>query len=63
MTEDQRPDGKDRTDWERVDALTEEEIERAIANDPDAAPILDAEWFRKATRREPGDRRSPAGGR
>jgi len=36
------------TDWARVDALTDEEIERAIAEDPDAAPILDEEWFRKA---------------
>ena len=37
-----------RTDWARVDALTDEEIERAIADDPDAAPPLDAEWFRNA---------------
>ena len=36
------------TDWARVDALTDEDIERAIAEDPDAAPILDAEWFRNA---------------
>jgi len=27
--------GKDRTNWERVDALTEEELEAAIAADPD----------------------------
>jgi uncharacterized protein (DUF4415 family) len=39
---------KDRTDWTRVDALTDEEIERAIAEDPDAAPLLDEAWFRKA---------------
>jgi uncharacterized protein (DUF4415 family) len=31
-----------------VDALTDEDIERAIAEDPDAAPILDADWFRRA---------------
>lgn len=36
------------TDWARVDALTDEDIERAIAEDPDAAPLLDAEWFRNA---------------
>jgi uncharacterized protein (DUF4415 family) len=36
------------TDWARVDALTDEEIERAIAEDPDAAPMLDEAWFRKA---------------
>jgi uncharacterized protein (DUF4415 family) len=36
------------TDWERVDRLTDEEIEQAIREDPDAAPIADQEWFRKA---------------
>jgi uncharacterized protein (DUF4415 family) len=40
--------GPGRTDWARVEALTDEEIERAIAEDPDAAPPLDAEWFRNA---------------
>jgi uncharacterized protein (DUF4415 family) len=38
-----------KTDWKRVDALTDAEIEAAIASDPDAAPTLDAEWFRNAT--------------
>jgi uncharacterized protein (DUF4415 family) len=37
-----------RTDWAALDALTDEEIEKAIADDPDAAPSLDADWFRKA---------------
>lgn len=32
---------KGKTDWERVDNLTDSEIEQAVANDPDAAPILD----------------------
>ncbi|HVY33869.1 MAG TPA: BrnA antitoxin family protein [Caulobacteraceae bacterium] len=36
------------TDWARVDALTDEDIDRAIAEDPDAAPILDEEWFKHA---------------
>jgi uncharacterized protein (DUF4415 family) len=40
--------GPSRTDWTRVDALTDEEIDQAIAEDPDAAPALDAEWFRNA---------------
>jgi len=31
-----------------VDALTDADIERAIAEDPDAAPILDEEWFKNA---------------
>jgi uncharacterized protein (DUF4415 family) len=36
------------TDWKRVDALTDEEIERAVRKDPDAAPIVDREWFKIA---------------
>ena len=38
-----------RTDWARVDALTDEEIEESVRNDPDAPPIVDEEWFRTAT--------------
>jgi uncharacterized protein (DUF4415 family) len=37
------------TDWARVDALTDKEIEAAVRDDPDAAPIVDAEWFAGAT--------------
>jgi len=33
----------DRTDWARVDAMTEEELERNIAADPDA-DIPDPDW-------------------
>jgi uncharacterized protein (DUF4415 family) len=47
-TERHKPGMKSRTDWARVDALTDEDIERAIAEDPDAAPLLDEAWFRKA---------------
>ena len=36
------------TDWDRVNALTDEEIDAAIRSDPDAAPELDEEWFRNA---------------
>ena len=36
---------EDRTDWRRVDALTEDDLARAIQDDPDSfAP--DAEWIR-----------------
>jgi uncharacterized protein (DUF4415 family) len=38
-----------RTDWARVDALTDEEIAAAVRDDPDAAPIVDDEWFAGAT--------------
>ena len=34
---------KGKTDWARVDALTDEDIARAVANDPDAAPI-EIDW-------------------
>ena len=34
---------KSQTDWARVDALTDEDITRAVANDPDAVP-LDVDW-------------------
>lgn len=34
---------KGKTDWARVDALTDEDIARAVADDPDATPI-DVDW-------------------
>jgi uncharacterized protein (DUF4415 family) len=34
---------KGKTDWARVDALTDEDIAKAVAIDPDAAP-LDVDW-------------------
>src|ERR1700694_1640161 len=34
---------KGKTDWARVDALTDDDIAKAVANDPDAAPI-DIDW-------------------
>lgn len=37
-----------RTDWARVNALTDAQIEDAVRKDPDAAPILDAAWFASA---------------
>lgn len=38
-----------RTDWARVDALTDAEIEAAVRDDPDAVPITDEDWFASAT--------------
>jgi uncharacterized DUF497 family protein len=37
-----------KTDWARVDAMSGHEIAAAAKADPDAAPILDKEWFRTA---------------
>jgi uncharacterized protein (DUF4415 family) len=39
---------RDETDWERVKNLTDEEIEQATREDPDAAPICEDEWSRGA---------------
>ncbi len=39
---------EDRSDWDRVSALTDAEIEQAIADDQDAAPILDDAFWRNA---------------
>jgi len=36
-------------DWTRFDAITDEEIEASVRDDPDVAPIADEEWFRGAT--------------
>jgi uncharacterized protein (DUF4415 family) len=33
-----------KTDWAAVDALTDEEIEASIANDPDWAEFKDVDW-------------------
>lgn len=38
------------TDTARLEALTDDDIERAVAEDPDAAPLLDKEWFETAER-------------
>ena len=35
--------GESRTNWERVDAITDEELERLIAEDPDERD-LDIDW-------------------
>lgn len=36
------------SDWKRVDRQTDDDIRRAIQRDPDAAPELDASWFKRA---------------
>jgi uncharacterized protein (DUF4415 family) len=36
--------GPGKTDWARIDALTEEEIEAAAQSDPDWAGFLDVDW-------------------
>jgi uncharacterized protein (DUF4415 family) len=45
----EQPDGSyrpaaSRTDWNRVRAMSEEEVEAAAASDPDAPPLDEAFW-------------------
>ena len=47
IQKNRRPRG--RTDWARFDSISDREIEKAVKSDPDAAPILDEEWFRQAS--------------
>jgi uncharacterized protein (DUF4415 family) len=42
-----------KTDFAFVESLTDEAIDRAIIDDPDAAPILDEAWFRTAAFHDP----------
>lgn len=48
--------GKRKTDWRRFDALTDREIAASVAADPDAAPLLDATWLKKARLVTPPDK-------
>ena len=38
----------DTTDWDRLERMTDEEIEAAVRDDPDAAPIADENFWRNA---------------
>jgi|tagenome__1003787_1003787.scaffolds.fasta_scaffold19836506_1 uncharacterized protein (DUF4415 family) len=40
-------------DWSEFDALTDEDIASTVRDDPDAAPLADEEWFRKAQFAQP----------
>ncbi len=39
-----------KTDWARVDAMTDAEVTEAAKSDPDAQPVS-AEWFARAAKR------------
>ena len=43
---------EDRTDWDRLEEMTDEEIEAAVEDD-EAQDLLPAEWFRAATLVDP----------
>lgn len=42
-----------RTDWARLDATTDADIAAAVADDDDAAPLLEEAWFENARVVEP----------
>ena len=53
------PKPESRTDWARVDAMSEEEIEAAARSDPDAQPLTDeelAQFFRPGAVRDARER-------
>lgn len=39
---------KGKTDWKSLATRTDREVRSAIRADPDAAPVADSEWFRRA---------------
>jgi uncharacterized protein (DUF4415 family) len=49
-----RARGESQTDWARLDAMTEEELEAAIASDPDWADIP-LDWYKHARPHYPRD--------
>ena len=48
--------GETETDWARVDAMTEEELEAAIASDPDWKDVP-RDWWKDAVPVSPGAKR------
>ena len=48
---------KGKTDWDKVDKMTEEELEQAALSDPDVAPLSEEELkkFKRVVPRKDGD--------
>ena len=40
--------GESKTDWARVDAMTDEEIEAQMRDDPDWSDFMDIDWSNAA---------------
>ncbi|GAB5505142.1 MAG: BrnA antitoxin family protein [Rhizobiaceae bacterium] len=49
--------GESRSDWARVDAMTDEEIEAQMRDDPDWADFMDIDWS-KATVVYPAEKKA-----
>ena len=47
------------SDLDRVDALTDDDIQRAVESDPDTEPLSE-DWFRRARLVMPGEHDRPA---
>ncbi|MBI5814918.1 MAG: BrnA antitoxin family protein [Nitrospinae bacterium] len=39
---------KGKTDWKKLQAISDVEIAASVKDDPDAPPMVDAEWFKTA---------------
>ena len=50
---------KGKTDWKRVDALTDADIATAIQNDPDDTSVGSRDWFRGAMVLRPATDKEP----
>lgn len=48
VTLEEAEQAESKTDWERVEGLTDEEIHEAVEQDPDTV-LLDDDWFETAT--------------
>ena len=57
VTLEQAKGMKGETDYPRLDAMTDEDIAKAVAEDPDAAP-LDVDWSKAKLVLPPGKRTS-----
>jgi uncharacterized protein (DUF4415 family) len=53
VSSDEAPRLKDETDYARLDAMTDDDIAKAVANDPDAPPI-DIDWTKASLVLPPG---------
>lgn len=51
--------GDPRTDWERVDAMSDEEVEAAAKSDPDNPPLTEEDFKRLKPRRPKSANREP----
>lgn len=47
------PRNRTAVDWSRFDNTTDADIEAAVRSDPDAAPLVDLDWFATARVVEP----------